>query len=97
MADYLLPNNNLSNFDKQRIFAIRNKMIEIPNNFPMGNKETNCSCGEKEEMPHIYYCEQISENRKLSVKYETFTKITWKNNLKYTKDLKKILKQEKKI
>ena len=57
MADHLFPNNNLSNLDKQKIFAIRNKMIEIPNNFPMGNKETNCSCGEKEEMPHINYCE----------------------------------------
>ena len=38
MADHLFPNNNLSNLDKQKIFAIRNKMIEIPNNFPMGNK-----------------------------------------------------------
>ena len=74
MADYLLPNNNLSNFDKQRIFAIRNKMIEIPNNFPMGNKETNCSCGEKEEMPHIYNCEQLSKNRILIVKYENIYK-----------------------
>ena len=71
MADYLLPNNNLSNLDKQRIFAIRNKMIEIENNFPNGNKETLCFCGEKEEMPHIYYCEVLSENRKSCVKYES--------------------------
>ena len=27
MADYLLPNNNLSNLDKQRIFSIRNTII----------------------------------------------------------------------
>ena len=56
MADYLLPNNNLLNLDKQRIFGIRNKIIEISNNFPMGKKETKCTCGEKEEMPYIYYC-----------------------------------------
>ena len=71
MAEYLLPNNHLSNLDKQRIFAIRNKMIEIENNFPNGKKETFCVCGEKEEMSHIYYCGLLSENRKISVKYET--------------------------
>ena len=60
MADYLLPNNNLSNLDKERIFAIRNKMIEIESNFLSGKKETFCFCGEKEEMPHIYYCELLN-------------------------------------
>ena len=74
MAEYLLPNNNLSILDKQRIFAIRNKMIEIPNNFPMGKKETKCTCGEKEEMPHIYYCEILSENRQISEDYENIYK-----------------------
>ena len=57
MAVYLLPNYNLSNVDKQRIIVIINKIIEIQNNFPMGKKERYCSCGEKEEMPHINYCE----------------------------------------
>ena len=70
MAEYLLPNNNLSNLDKQRIFAIRNKMVEIENNFPSGNKETYCYCGEKEKMSHIYYCELLSENRKVNVEYD---------------------------
>ena len=70
MADYLLPNNNLSNLDKQRIFAIRNEMIEIPNNFPTGKKETKCTCREKEETPRIYYSEILSENRQISEDYE---------------------------
>ena len=40
----------------------------------MGKKETNFSCGEKKEMSHIYYCELLSENRKVSVKYENIYK-----------------------
>jgi hypothetical protein len=62
--------NNLSNIDKRNIFAIRVKMIQIPNNFPMGKEEIKCICGEKEEMSHIYYCENLSENKKVSGRYE---------------------------
>jgi hypothetical protein len=40
MADDLLPNNNLSNFDKHRIFVIINKLIEIQKKIPMEKKET---------------------------------------------------------
>ena len=41
MADYLMPNEeNLTISDKRYIFAIRNRMIQIPNNFPTKNKKT---------------------------------------------------------
>ena len=34
MADYLLPNEEIECIDEQRkIFAIRNRMVEIPANF----------------------------------------------------------------
>ena len=42
MADYLLPNENINNIEDQRyLFAIRNKMINIPTNF---GKYSNCKC-----------------------------------------------------
>ena len=54
MAEYLLPNETIKSIEDQRyLFAIRNKMIEIPVNF---GKDEKCICGEKEKMSHIYYC-----------------------------------------
>ena len=54
MAEYLLPNETLKSIEDQRyLFAIRNKMIEIPSNI---GKEEKCICGKIESMSHIYYC-----------------------------------------
>ena len=51
MSDYLLPNENLNNIEDQRyLFAIRNKMIDIPSNF---GKESKCICGEMENMTSV--------------------------------------------
>ena len=48
MANYLLPlNDKLKIEEKQRLFAMRNRMIEIPNNF--GKFETYY-CGEQEKI-----------------------------------------------
>ena len=72
MADYLMPSEeNLTISDKRYIFAIRNRMIQIPNNFPTKNKniEEKCRlCGEKEVMKHLYDCKWNSENE--NVKFE---------------------------
>ena len=39
MADYLMPNcEGLSISDKRYIFSMRNRMIQIPTNFPTKNK-----------------------------------------------------------
>merc|ERR1711954_604984 len=54
MAEYLLPNETLKSIEDQRyLFAIRNKMIEIPSNI---GKEEKCIRGKIESMSHIYYC-----------------------------------------
>ena len=54
MAEYLLPNEILKSIEDQRyLFAIRNKMIEIPANI---GKDEKCICGKQEKMSHIYYC-----------------------------------------
>ena len=59
MSEYLLPqkNENLSITEKQYIFAIRNRMIDIEFNFPKNKiSKKLCCCGEVENMKHIYSC-----------------------------------------
>ena len=72
MADYLMPNEeNLTIEDKHYIFAIRNRMIQIPTNFPSKyeNKNENCLiCGKKEIMEHLYSCKWDQKNNE--TKYE---------------------------
>ena len=54
MAEYLLPgSNNLTIEEKCKIFAVKNRMIDIPANF--GGTNT-CICGMEEDMAHIYNC-----------------------------------------
>ena len=50
MAEYLLPNFQNITIDEQRsIFALRNRIVFIPLNFPNGKKEeTMCPCGQVE-------------------------------------------------
>ena len=58
MAEYLLPYNDKLNIEeKQRMYATRNRMVDIPQNF--GRKE-NCTCGNEETMSHIYSCEYLN-------------------------------------
>ena len=58
MAEYLVPfNNSLTIEEKCEIFAIRNRMINIPFNFS-SKSEYKCECGKFEDMQHIYMCEQ---------------------------------------
>ena len=57
MADYLLPyNSELTILEKQQVFRIRNRMIDIPSNFPKSNNKPLCVCGGEESMEHIYNC-----------------------------------------
>ena len=61
MAEYLMPNNqNISIESQQYLFAIRNRMINIPANF---GGESKCICGQKEENKHIYTCNKINEEK----------------------------------
>ena len=55
MAEYLLPGRTeLSIETKQKIFEIRNKMVQIPTNFPSNQKKDHrCKYGMKEDMKHI--------------------------------------------
>ena len=70
MSEYLLPNEQLSIDDQRNIFAMRNKMSDIPSNFTSEEKNTfKCCCGTKEEMEHIYYCKYLNKE-KTEVNYD---------------------------
>ena len=61
MAEYLLPDNNLTIINKRRMFLIRNRMLDIPSNFSSNkNKEFNCFCGNFKDMKHIYECQLLN-------------------------------------
>ena len=69
MQEYLLPDEeDLTITDKQVIFAIRNRMINIEHNFPQKDKkEKQCICGEVQDMKHIYL---IFNNEDMKISYE---------------------------
>ena len=70
MSEYLQPyNDELTIEQKREMFAVRNRMINIPANFS-SECETKCICGKKEEMAHIYKCLILSENKEPTTKYE---------------------------
>ena len=48
--------------EKRELFALRNRMTDIPNNF--GKKEEKCVCGTLETMSHIYSCESLNQTKK---------------------------------
>ena len=55
MAEYLLPTNYMLTIaQKQKMFSIKNRMVEISDNFPNKGIPEICSCGESEIMAHIY-------------------------------------------
>ena len=65
MANYLLPNNNISVKSKQQIFAIRNRMIFSHHNFSHMNIDKFCICGMLETNEHIYKCDMLNNSMKL--------------------------------
>ena len=56
MAEYLLPNEEFSISEKRQIFSIRNRMVNIENNFRGKKIRKTCPCGQIEDMKHIYTC-----------------------------------------
>ena len=63
MAEFLMPNNNILNIEeKQELFSIRNRMVNIGYNY--GNNEKCVKCEENEDMTHIYDCKYLNKNTK---------------------------------
>ena len=88
MAEYLLPfNDKMSIDEKQRMFSLKNRMVDIPDIF---GKEEKRRCGQKENMSHIYACIQLNKeeiilpyeklfNGNMSEQFEVFRR--FENNL----------------
>ena len=55
---------------KQKLFSIRNRMVQIPDNFPKSEMKTKCFCGENEDMKHIYTCDILNQGIGQTEKYE---------------------------
>ena len=70
LADYLQPIHPMSIEQKQKLFAIRNRMVQIPDNFSKSELITKCFCGEIEDMKHIYTCNILNEGMSQNEKYE---------------------------
>ena len=72
MSEYLLPSTPALTIEERRkLFSIRNKMVNIANNFPKSDIKEKCSCGKIEDMQHIYECEQLNTNSMdKSLRYE---------------------------
>ena len=74
MAEYLLPSNNTLNIvQKQKLFAVRNRMIEISSNFCSSDIIHACVCGEAENMKHIYICKLLNKGKQPKDEYENIS------------------------
>ena len=70
MAEYLLPNDDLSISEQRYIFSIRNRMIKIENNYRGTKNKIICFCGEFEDMNHIYDCKMFNIKNEERLPYE---------------------------
>ena len=58
MAEYFMPyGDELTIEDKQYIFSIRNRMVDIGANY---GKSESCFCGADENMLHVYTCKHLN-------------------------------------
>ena len=71
MAEYLLPTNSkLTISQKQKMFSVKNRMIEISENFHGKDMDNKCSCGQLETILHIYNCETLDTGEKILLEYD---------------------------
>ena len=66
MAEYLQPNCEIDNREKEKLFEIRNEMTNIPSNH---GEENECISGKIETMVHIYNCEYWNETKSEKLPY----------------------------
>ena len=105
MSEYLMPINEILTIEqKQKMFGVKNRMIEISENFPGKEISDICCCGTAETMLHIYNCEILNKGKQSDLKYEeifngnikdqiiTFTQ--FEINLNTRENLKKVSKDE---
>ena len=71
MAEYLQPfNASITIEQKRELFAVRNRMIQIPYNFPKTSEKHKCLCSETEDMAHIYNCDLYTNKQQENISYD---------------------------
>ena len=86
MAEYLTPGyENVTIKDQRNIFAMRNRMVEIKENFRKGKQAEKCACGLLESMKHIYTCTFYNKEHKIEIEYEEIFKENVQKQLKVSK------------
>ena len=86
MADYLSPGyENITINDQRNIFAMRNRMVDIPTNFKKEKSLEKCACGDTENMKHIYTCILLNKGRKIEIEYEEIFQNDISKQLKISK------------
>ena len=72
MAEFLLPTKSkLTISPKQKMFSVKNRMIEISENFHGKDMDNKCSCGQLETILHIYNCETLDTEEKTPPSFQT--------------------------
>ena len=85
--------NNSGTWTKRTLFAIRNKMVDIPNNFSKKGLKEKCFCGEIGEMEHLYECEMLGNNSEIS--YEKIYSNNVKDQIEVFRRMEKNLEKRK--
>ena len=86
MAEYLTPGyENVTIKDQRNIFAMRNRMVAMKENFKNGKQAEKCACGLLENMKHVYTCTFLNKEHKTDIKYEEIFKENVQKQLKVSK------------
>ena len=92
MAEYFLPNEELTIEEQRNIFEIRNMMTNIPSNYISKKANTSkCICGKIEDIEHIYNCKKLN-TKEPKVEYEKING----DNLKEIKYIQERIKENMK-
>ena len=90
MNEYLLPTNSTMTIEqKQKMFAVKNRMIDIPANFSNGNNKTILCCGEIENLKHLYKCKILNNGIEQMKPYENL----YTGNIKQQIEIFRIVEQ----
>ena len=82
--------------EKRKLFAIRNKMINIAANFPKHKNIEKCICGESENLEHLYTCK--SYNNEISeIPYKNIYSKNMHHQIEIFRKMEKILNQREKV
>jgi hypothetical protein len=49
---------------------VKQKLFNIPANFPKPNIKPKCFCNEDEDMAHIYNCVVLNNGKTIDIEYE---------------------------